>query len=112
MKEGAILINVARGGVVSESDLVRALKAGHIAAAAVDVFETEPIPADHPLIGLPNVLLTPHCAATTFDNSRKGIARVMNNIALFARGQEIPASDVVVAPRVVDQPGSREGSGT
>jgi phosphoglycerate dehydrogenase-like enzyme len=102
MKKGAILINVARGGVVCEADLVRALKSGHIAAAAVDVFETEPIPADHPLIGMRNVLLTPHCAATTFDNSRKGIARVMNNIALFARGEEIPVSDLVV-PRSVDK---------
>lgn len=96
MKEGAILINVARGGVVSEPDLVRALRTGHIAAAAIDVFETEPIPGDHPFVGLPNVLLTPHCAATTFDNSRKGIARLMDNIARFARGEEIPARDVVV----------------
>ena len=98
MKKGAILINVARGGVTSEPDLIEALKSGHIAAAAVDVFETEPMPADHPFIGLPNVLLTPHCAATTFDNSRKGIARLMDNIARFARGEEIPARDVVVPP--------------
>ena len=98
MKEGAILINAARGGVVSEPDLVRALQTGRIAAAAVDVFDTEPVSADHPLIGLPNALLTPHCAATTFDNSRKGIARVMDNIARFARGEEIPAHDIVVPP--------------
>jgi phosphoglycerate dehydrogenase-like enzyme len=98
MKEGAILINAARGGVVSEPDLVRALQTGRVGAAAVDVFDTEPIPADHPLIGWPNVLLTPHCAATTFDNSRKGIARVMENIARFARGEEIPGRDIVVPP--------------
>lgn len=98
MKERAILINVARGGVVSEAELVRALHTGPIAAAAVDVFETEPIAPDHPLVGLPNVLLTPHCAATTFDNSRNGIARLMDNIARFARGEEIPARDIVVAP--------------
>jgi D-3-phosphoglycerate dehydrogenase len=98
MKEGAILINAARGGIVSEPDLVRALQAGHIRGAAVDVFDTEPTPADHPLIGLPNVLLTPHCAATTFDNSRKGIARVMDNIARFARGEAIQARDIVVPP--------------
>jgi D-3-phosphoglycerate dehydrogenase len=104
MKRGAILINVARGGVVSEPDLVRALRTGHIGAAAVDVFEIEPIPIDHPFIGLPNVLLTPHCAATTFDNSRKGIARLMDNIARFARGEEIPARDVVVPPPVATIP--------
>src|SRR5215207_3112541 len=90
IKEGAILINVARGGVVSEPDLVGALQTGRIAAAAVDVFDTEPLPANHPFIGLANVLLTPHCAATTFDNSRRGIARLMNNIARFDRGDEIP----------------------
>jgi phosphoglycerate dehydrogenase-like enzyme len=98
MKEGAILINAARGGIVSEPDLVRALQAGCIRGAAVDVFDTEPIAADHPLIGLPNVLLTPHCAATTFDNSRKGIARLMENIARFARGEQIQARDIVVPP--------------
>ena len=107
MKEGAILINAARGGVVSERDLVRALKEGHIRGAAVDVFDTEPIGADHPLIGLPNVLLTPHCAATTFDNSRKGIARVMDNIARFARGEQIQASDIVVPPPAARDAGLR-----
>jgi phosphoglycerate dehydrogenase-like enzyme len=110
MKQGAILINVARGGVVSEPDLVHALRTGHLAAAAVDVFETEPIPADHPFIGLPNVLLTPHCAATTFDNSRKGIARLMDNVARFSRGEEIPARDVVVPPPGAPTPPHRRTS--
>jgi phosphoglycerate dehydrogenase-like enzyme len=102
MKEGAILINAARGGVVCEPALVHALKAGRLRGAAVDVFDVEPIAPDHALIGLPNVLLTPHCAATTFDNSRKGIARVMENIACFARGEQIPARDIVVPPPTGD----------
>jgi phosphoglycerate dehydrogenase-like enzyme len=83
---------------VSEPDLVGALQTGRIAAAAVDVFDTEPLPANHPFIGLANVLLTPHCAATTFDNSRRGIARLMNNIVRFDRGDEIPTPDIVVPP--------------
>jgi phosphoglycerate dehydrogenase-like enzyme len=111
MKEGAILINVARGGVVSEPDLVRALQARRIRGAAVDVFDTEPIPPDHPLIGLPNVLLTPHCAATTFDNSRKGVARVMENIARFARGEDIEARDVVVPSPVGSHRASLQPAG-
>jgi len=65
MKKGARLINCARGGIVNEDALVEALKSGHLAGAALDVYAQEPLPADHPFLRLPNVVLTPHLAAST-----------------------------------------------
>lgn len=62
MRNDAYLINTSRGKVINESDLVAALRAGTIAGAGLDVFETEPLPGDHPLRNLPNVILTPHYA--------------------------------------------------
>ncbi|MCY3979923.1 MAG: hydroxyacid dehydrogenase [Chloroflexi bacterium] len=67
MKEGVRIINAARGALIDSSDLAAALKSGKVAGAALDVYEQEPPPADHPLIGLPNVLHTPHLAASTSD---------------------------------------------
>ncbi len=65
MKKGARLINCARGGIVNEGDLADALRSGHLAGAALDVFAEEPPPADHPLFGLDNVICTPHLGAAT-----------------------------------------------
>jgi phosphoglycerate dehydrogenase-like enzyme len=62
MKSTAVLVNVGRGPVVDERALVEALKQGRIRGAALDVFETEPLPSESPLWRLPNVLLSPHCA--------------------------------------------------
>lgn len=74
MKPTALLINAARGGIVNEADLFQSLKAGVIAGAGLDVFETEP-PVDSPLLALDNVVLTPHTAAFTFEG--------MNNMSVF-----------------------------
>ena len=64
MRPDAWLINVARGGLVDTSALVAALRAGTIGGAALDVTDPEPLPDDHPLWTLPNVLITPHVAST------------------------------------------------
>ncbi|WEX11129.1 hydroxyacid dehydrogenase [Chelativorans sp. AA-79] len=68
MRPGALLINVSRGPVVDEAALVAALQQGSIAGAALDVFSTQPLPADHPLLALDNVILTPHAAGITDDS--------------------------------------------
>ena len=67
MKDGVRIINTSRGALINSCDLAAALKSGKVAGAALDVYEQEPPPADHPLIGLPNVLHTPHLAASTSD---------------------------------------------
>jgi phosphoglycerate dehydrogenase-like enzyme len=65
MKPDAVLINIARGGVVDEGALIRVLQEGAIGGAALDVFEQEPLPADSPLWTLPNVIISPHSAGFT-----------------------------------------------
>jgi D-3-phosphoglycerate dehydrogenase / 2-oxoglutarate reductase len=65
MKGGCRIINTSRGGVIDELALVQALREGHIASAALDVFEREPLPPDHPFQKIPNILLTPHISALT-----------------------------------------------
>lgn len=67
MKRGIRIINAARGALINSADLAAALQSGIVAGAALDVYEQEPPPADHPLIGLPNVVHTPHLAASTSD---------------------------------------------
>lgn len=67
MKQGAYLINASRGGVVDEESLRKALESGQLAGAALDVFEKEPIEKDHPLLGLDNLIATPHLGASTFE---------------------------------------------
>src|SRR5262249_18714445 len=71
MKPDAVLVNASRGGIVDEAALVEAPTHGGLRAAAIDVFEREPAPADHPLLRLPNVLAVPHLGASTSEAQRR-----------------------------------------
>lgn len=89
MKPNAVLINIARGAVVNETALVEALRARRIRGAALDVFETEPLPPDHPLWALDNVLLSPHSADRTADSHDRAVALFVENLDRFRRGDEL-----------------------
>ena len=89
MKRSAFFINIGRGMTTRLDDLVDALRAGEIAGAALDVFEQEPLPADHPLWSLPNVLLTPHMAGYgPYLNDRR-LQIIVDNVRAFAAGKPL-----------------------
>ena len=88
MKSMAILINTCRGGVVEESSLIEALRAGKIAGAGLDVLEQEPTQKDNPLLNMDNVAVTPHLAGMSAESGPRSIAFAMQNMARVARGEE------------------------
>lgn len=89
MKRSAFLINIGRGAIIPLVDLVGALNTGVIAGAGLDVFETEPLPADHPLWSFPNVILTPHIAACTPKVSERHLEVLLGNIQRFANDESL-----------------------
>lgn len=88
MKPTAVLVNTARSGLVDEAALVEALRHRRIMGAALDVFDQEPLPADHPLLALDNVTLTPHLAGSTIDAFRNSPRLMAEHLARLLRGQE------------------------
>jgi phosphoglycerate dehydrogenase-like enzyme len=86
MKPGAVLINVARGQVVDEPALVRALREARLGGAALDVFTVEPLPPDSPLWDLPNVLVTPHSMSTALDENERVVDLFCDNLARYLAG--------------------------
>lgn len=84
---GAKLINVSRGAVVDEQALLEALKSGHIAEATLDVFETEPLPPEHPFWTMENVLITPHLASVALP--RSAAQQIAENIRRVRSGREV-----------------------
>jgi D-3-phosphoglycerate dehydrogenase / 2-oxoglutarate reductase len=96
LKPGAILVNTARGALIDEAALVECLKEKKIACAGLDVFEVEPLPAGHPLLGLPNVLLTPHAAGMTPEVIQNGLAMAVENIENYRKGSP---THVAVGPK-------------
>jgi D-3-phosphoglycerate dehydrogenase len=89
MKKTLRLVNCARGGIVDEEALAEALKAGTIAGAALDVFEQEPLPAGHPLLGVENVILTPHIAASTTEAQENVAIQVAEQIVDLLKNNNI-----------------------
>lgn len=90
MKRGSYFINTSRGEVVVEEDLVRVLKSGHLAGAALDVTRTEPIPADSPLVGCPNLLVTPHIGGSSDDVQVCGTQMVIASLEAYLDGLTPP----------------------
>jgi D-3-phosphoglycerate dehydrogenase len=95
MKKSAILINTGRGALVEREALLDALRQNRIAGAGLDVFHEEPLKPDDPILGLPNVVLTPHNAGQTPEVIRDGLLRAVANVEGFLAGKP---TDVVVAP--------------
>lgn len=89
MKPGAILVNTARGGLIDEAALVDALRAGRIAAAGLDVFETEPVRAGSALLALDNVVCTPHLAWLTRETLERSLAVAVENCRRLAAGEAL-----------------------
>ena len=83
MKSGAYLVNVSRGGVVDEAAMIRALASRRLGGACVDVFETEPLPADSPLWSTRNVIVTPHIAGMRQDYVERLVDLFVANLGAF-----------------------------
>jgi len=97
MKPGAVLVNTSRGAIVDEDALVDALCGGRLAAAGLDVFDVEPVSPDNPLLGLDNVVLTPHVTWYTVDTMRRYLVEAVANCRRLRDGQPLA--------HVVNQPG-------
>lgn len=97
MKRSAVLIDISRGGVVDEAALLAALDGKQIKGAALDVFATEPLPADHPLWGRDNVAITPHCAAVYDGWDIKSVRMFADNLKRYRSGA--PLENVVSPER-------------
>ncbi len=101
MKSSAVIVNTARGGVIHEADLIAALHDGTIAAAGLDVLESEPPAPDNPLLAMDNVILTPHVASATTRMRPETRRRVGREVALVLRGRwPMSCVNPTVLPRV------------
>jgi glyoxylate reductase len=91
MKPTAFLINAARGGVVDHAALAEALEQGRLGGAALDVTEPEPLPRDHPLLMLDNVIIAPHLGSATRQTRRRMAELSVENLLAGLHGQDLPS---------------------
>ncbi|HEU0300390.1 MAG TPA: D-2-hydroxyacid dehydrogenase [Longimicrobium sp.] len=89
LPEGAVVVNVARGGIVDEDALTGALRGGRLRGAGLDVFAREPLPASSPLWGLPNVLVTPHVSGASHRFWRRQTDLILRNLRRYAAGESL-----------------------
>ena len=89
MKPSAVIVNTSRGPIIDEDALGDALRGGRLAAAGLDVFAVEPVPADNPLLGLDNVVLTPHVTWYTVDTMHRYLAEAVDNCRRIRDGQDL-----------------------
>ena len=89
MKRTAVLVNIGRGAILPLADLTAALEAGEIRGAALDVFEVEPLPPDHPLWKREDVILTPHVAAASVRIAERHLATLLDNVRRFVRSEPL-----------------------
>ena len=89
MKPGAVIINTARGALIDECALTAALRSGHVAAAGLDVFVTEPLPVDTPLLALDNVVVTPHVAYLTRETMERSLSVAAENCRRLATDEDL-----------------------
>jgi phosphoglycerate dehydrogenase-like enzyme len=104
MKAGAILVNISRGPIVDEAALIEALRSGQLAGAGLDVFDREPLPADHPFRSLDNAVVTPHIGYVTEQGFRASWQRMAEDVAAYLAGAPIrvvtdPADCPPMAPQ-------------
>lgn len=99
MKPGVLLINTGRGPLVDEAALREALLNGHVAGAAMDVTEQEPIPADSPLLGLDNCLITPHIAWAAKEARQRLMNTVVENVRAFLQGSPVNVVNSILETR-------------
>ncbi len=99
MPPASILINTARGDIVDPDALLAALESGTLARVGLDVFETEPVHREDPLLGMDNVALSPHTAASILDNVPRVAHHAFENMLRVIHHEPIPAPDAVVRPR-------------
>jgi phosphoglycerate dehydrogenase-like enzyme len=96
MKANTILVDVSRGGVVDETALIQALQSGHLSGAALDVFSEEPLPSEHALWDMENVIITPHCSSVYEGWEDRSVEMFANNLHRYRQGQTL---DRIVDPQ-------------
>jgi phosphoglycerate dehydrogenase-like enzyme len=89
MKPGAVFLNVSRGATIDEGELIKALKSGHLGGAALDVFETEPLPKESPLWDFDNVIISPHSASCAEHEDTNITELFIDNLQRYLDGRPL-----------------------